>query len=66
MKTDLDHLIIYYFYSGLSISDISRKMKNTICSFVKECNKPADVKNYVNRVIYNYQMNFLNKSQKGI
>lgn len=61
MKTDLDHLIIYYFYSGLSISDISRNMKNTICSHVKDCNKLSDVKNYVTRVIYNHQI-----SQKGI
>ena len=57
MKNDLNQLIINYFYSGLSISDISRKMKNTICSFIKDCNKPADVKQYVIRVIYDYQMN---------
>lgn len=52
----LDKMIVHYFCSGLSISDISKKMKNTICSFIKDCNKPADVKKYVTRVIYDYQM----------
>lgn len=56
MKEALDKQIISYFYGGLSIADITQKMKITIQSIDNNIKKLSDVRGYVCHVIYNYQM----------
>lgn len=55
-KETLDNEIIRDFYSGLSISDISKKFKSVICSIDDSSNSLTDSRKYVSYVIYNYQI----------
>lgn len=55
-RESVDKQIIDFFYSGLSISSISKKMKECICGMDSNIKTSADVRGYVYHVIYNYQM----------
>lgn len=55
-KEALDNQIIGYFCGGLSIADICKKMKETICSIDSHIKSSADVRKYVSEVIYDYQV----------
>lgn len=55
-KEALDNQIISYFYSGLSIADISKKMKESICKIDSHIKSLTDAREYVSWVIYYYQL----------
>lgn len=56
IKESLDKQIIDLFYGGLSISDISKDLKESIQFVDSSVKKPAHCKDYVSQVIYRYQL----------